>query len=133
MFDQQTRVEHTIGFAALAQSLAHRLSTEYDDGEPSVEHPWELIDDNKVRAALVGIEGKLIDFERGVEVPGGEMAQAVIDDLREHAAELGCESELMDLCDLIENGTGARRQLDWFDEHGDVKGLMREIVAATAP
>ncbi len=133
VFDQQTRVEHTIGFAALAQSLAHRLSAAYDDSEPSVEHPWELIDDNKVRAALVGIEGKLIDFERGVEVPGGEMAQGVIDDLREHARELACEDELLGLEDLIENGTGARRQLDWFDEHGDVKGLMREIVAATAP
>ena len=57
VFDQQTRVEHTIGFAALAQSLAHRLAARYDDGVPSVEHPWELIDDNKVRAALVGIEG----------------------------------------------------------------------------
>ena len=35
---------------ALAQSLAHRLASRYDDGVPSVEHPWELIDDNKVRA-----------------------------------------------------------------------------------
>lgn len=133
VFDQQTHVEHTIGFAALAQSLAHRLAARYDDGVPSVEYPWELIDDNKVRAALVGIEGKLIDFERGVEVPGGEMAQGVIDDLREHAQELGCDDELSNLEDLVANGTGARRQLDWFDEHGDVTGLMREIVAATVP
>ncbi|MDP9188758.1 MAG: YbdK family carboxylate-amine ligase [Actinomycetota bacterium] len=133
VFDQQTRVEHTIGFAALAQSLAHRLATEYDDGVPSIEHPWELIDDNKVRAALVGIEGTLIDFDRGVEVPGAQMAQGVIEELREHAAALGCAGELASLEDLVANGTGARRQLDWFDEHGDVKGLMREIVAATAP
>ena len=56
---------------------------------PSVEHPWELIDDNKVRAALVGIEGKLIDFSRGVQVQGAELAQGVIDDLREHAAGAG--------------------------------------------
>ena len=67
VFDQQTRVDYTIGFAALAQSLAHRLAARYDDGVPSVEHPWELIDDNKVRAALVGIEGRLIDFDRGIE------------------------------------------------------------------
>lgn len=132
-FDQQTRVEHTIGFAALVQSLVHRLSASYDDGVPSVEHPSELIDDNKVRAALVGIEGKLIDFDRGVEVPGGEMAQGVIDEVREHAQELGCEDELGRLEELIGTGTGARRQLDWFDEYGDVTGLMREIVAATAP
>ena len=39
VFDQQTRIDHTIGFAALAQSLAHRLADDYDDGVPSVEHP----------------------------------------------------------------------------------------------
>jgi carboxylate-amine ligase len=134
VFDQQTRIEHTIGFAALAQSLVHRLAADYDDGVPSVEHPWELIDDNKVRAALVGIEGKLIDFDRGVEVDGEEMAAGVIDDLREHAQELGCEDELVSLTDLIEEGTGARRQLNWFDAHGgDVHGLMREMIAASAP
>jgi carboxylate-amine ligase len=134
VFDQQTRIEHTIGFAALIQSLAHRLASEWEDGVPSIEHPWELIDDNKVRAALVGIEGKLIDFDRGVEVPGDEMAAGVIDDLREHAQELDCEDELVSLTDLIEEGTGARRQLDWFDAHGgDMLGLMREIIAASAP
>jgi glutamate---cysteine ligase / carboxylate-amine ligase len=134
VFDQQTHVEHTIGFAALAQSLAHRLAAQYEDGVPSVEHPWELIDDNKVRAALIGVEGKLIDFDRGVEVPAAEMARGVIQDLCEHAQELGCEQELLGLEDLIDHGTGARRQLDWFDDHGhDVKGLMREVVQATEP
>src|SRR5919106_3884585 len=134
VFDQQTRIEHTIGFAALAQSLAHRLANEFEDGVPSVEHPSELIDDNKVRAALVGIEGKLIDFDRGIEVPGEEMAAGVIDDLREHAQELGCEDELVSLTDLIEEGTGARRQLNWFDDHGnDIGGLMHEIVEASRP
>lgn len=133
VFDQQTRVEHTIGFAALAQSLAHRLADCYDEGVPSVEHPWELIDDNKVRAALVGVEGKLIDFDRGVEVPAAEMGRAVIDDLEQHARELGCDRELLGLGDLVENGTGARRQLDWLESHGDVRGLMREIILASAP
>lgn len=133
VFDQQTRVEYTIGFAALAQALAHRLAARYDDGVPSVEHPWELIDDNKVRAAVGGIEGKLIDFERGVEVPGAAMASAVIEDLREHAQQLGCEQELLVLTELVERGTGARRQLDWLQRHGDMQALLREIVAASAP
>ncbi|MGZ5310109.1 MAG: carboxylate-amine ligase [Solirubrobacterales bacterium] len=134
VFDQPTRVEHTVGFAALAQCLAHMLAARYDDGVPSVEHPGELIDDNKVRAALVGIEGKLIDFDRGVEVPAAEMARGVLDELGEHAQELGCEAELEGLEDLIAHGTGARRQLDWFDGSGnDLTGLMREIVRATEP
>lgn len=133
VFDQQTRVEYTIGFAALAQSLAHRLAARYEDGVPSVEHPAELIDDNKVRAAVGGIEGRLIDFDRGVEVPGAEMARAVIEELREHAQELGCEQELLVLGELVERGTGARRQLAWLERRGDLDGLMREIVAASGP
>jgi glutamate---cysteine ligase / carboxylate-amine ligase len=133
VFDQQTRIDHTIGFAALSQALAHRLAAEYDEGVPSIEHPHELIDDNKVRASLVGIEGKLIDFDHGREVPAAEMALGVIDDLREHAKELGCETELAGLTDLVEHGTGARRQLDWLADHGDIDGLMKEIVAASDP
>jgi len=133
VFDQQTRVEHTIGFAALAQSLAHRLAADYDEGVPSIEHPHELIDDNKVRAAVVGIEGRLIDFDQGLEVPGAKMATGVIGDVREHAQELGCADELDGLADLVEHGTGARRQLNWLADHGDVGGLMREIVAAADP
>jgi carboxylate-amine ligase len=133
VFDQQTRIEHTVGFAALGQALAHRLATDYDDGEPSREHPQELIDDNKVRAALVGIEGKLIDFDHGLEVAGEQMALDVIEDLREHAEELGCDQQLAGLSDLVEHGTGARRQLDWLSDHGDIPGLMREVVAATDP
>ena len=84
---------------------------------PSVEHPWELIDDNKVRAAVTGIEGKLIDFDRGVEVPAAQMARGVIEELREHAQELGCEDELVTLLEVVERGTGARRQLDWLEGH----------------
>jgi glutamate---cysteine ligase / carboxylate-amine ligase len=133
VFDQQTRVQHTIGFAAFAQALAHRLAGQYEEGVPSVEYPHELIDDNKVRAALVGIEGELIDFDQGLEVPAAEMALGVIEDLRENARTLGCEQELAGLVDLVEGGTGARRQLDWLSDHGEIGGMMSEIVAATDP
>jgi carboxylate-amine ligase len=133
VFDQQTRVEHTVGFAAFAQALAHQLSAKYDEGVPSIEYPHELIDDNKVRAALVGIEGKLIDFDQGLEVPAEEMTLGLIEELRGDARAVGCEDELSLLIDLVENGTGARRQLNWLSDHGDIGGLMREIVAASDP
>ena len=134
VLDQQTKIEQTIGFAALTVSLAHRLAARYDEGVPSVEHPWELIDDNKVRAAVTGIEGKLIDFDRGIEVPAAEMTRDVVEQLREHAQELGCEQELISLLELVDRGTGARRQLDWLESHeGRVDGLMREIIAASDP
>ena len=133
IFDQQTRLDQTAGFAALSVSLAHRLSARYDNGVPSVEYPTELIDDNKVRAAVRGIEGRLIDFDRGEVVEAAAMTRDVIDQLRDHAEELGCAAELVGLGDLVERGTGARRQLNWLEDHGDLDGLMREVLDASAP
>jgi carboxylate-amine ligase len=133
VFDQQTRLEHTMGMAALSASLAHRLAAQYEDGRPSIEHPSELIDDNKVRAAVTGIEGKLIDFDRGKDVPASETARRCVEELREHAEELGCARELDAVTDLIEHGTGARRQLDWLERHGDPRRLIGEIIEASEP
>ena len=63
--DQQTSLESTLALAALIVSLARRLSKLYDSEEPLVEYPTELIDDNKVRAAVRGMEGELVDFRAG--------------------------------------------------------------------
>ncbi len=78
IFDQATRLEDTAAFAALTVSLAHRFATLFDEGEPLVEQPWELIDDNKVRACIRGMEGELVDFNRERPVPAVEMAEGLL-------------------------------------------------------
>ncbi len=57
VFDQQTRVEHTIGFAALGQALAHRLAADYDEGVPSIagRHRGEA---DRLRSRAGGARGK---------------------------------------------------------------------------
>ena len=90
IFDQQTHVEHTVALAALNLCLAHRMSTAYDDEEPLVEYPSELIDDNKIRAARWGTDGRLIDFRAGEQVPAKEMARDLLSRLAPNAEELGC-------------------------------------------
>jgi carboxylate-amine ligase len=131
IFDQQTQLDHTIALAALTVSIAHRLSRQYDEEEPLIEQPTELVDDNKVRAALRGMEGDLVDFGAGRRVPAPELARRVLDEVREDAQELGCEAELEGIEDLLRNGTGARRQLEmWRNDH-DLAPLVREIVKKT--
>ena len=132
VFDQQTRVEHTVALAALTASLAHRLCALYDDGEPLVEYPTELVDDNKVRAAVHGIDGELMDFRRGERIPVPEMARGLVELLAEHAEELGCRAELDGVEDLLANGTGAHRQLAFQGRDGDLRGLVAEVVAKSA-
>jgi carboxylate-amine ligase len=131
IFDQQSRVEHTEGFAALMQALCHRLAACYDAGQAIDEWPSELIDDSKVRAALRGMDGALVDFEEARTAPAGELATRLLDDIRGDAAELGCEKELSGIDDLLANGTGAHRQLAMFDRHPDLDELMREVVERT--
>ena len=134
VFDQATRLEDTAAFAALTVSLAHRFTVLFDAGEALVEQPWELVDDNKVRAAVRGMEGELVDFDRGRRVQARELAELLLEELAPSAAELGCERELARVGEIIATGTGARRQLDFVDSHGgeDLRELVRAVVALTA-
>ena len=133
VFDQQTRLDHTLALTALTAALAHRLSALFDSEEPMVEYPTELIDDNKVRAAIHGVEGRLIDFREGAQVPARDMVGRMLDELTEHAEELGCEAELAGIEDLIVNGTGARRQLEFHESNGDMRALVGEMAENTRP
>jgi carboxylate-amine ligase len=127
VFDQSTRLEHTLSLAALVAAIAHRLCKLYDDEEPLVEYPTELVDDNKVRAALRGIDGRLVDFRRGEQVPAPEMALKLIELVSANADELGCREELEGIKDLLDAGTGAHRQLRVYESSGDMHALVAEI------
>ena len=133
VFDQQTRVEHTVSLAALTLCLAHRMCAAYDRGEPLVEYPSELIDDNKIRAARHGIESMLIDFRARRRVPAAAMAADLVASLAADADELGCGAELEGVRDLLEHGTGADRQLAMWENEGDLPGLVARIAAISRP
>ncbi len=131
IFDQQTTLEHTIALAALTICLAHRMAALYDAGEPLIGFPTELIDDNKVRAALRGMDGTLIDFRRGEQLPAERMARALVDELMDDAGQLGCRSELELVDDLLSSRSGAHRQLRHWERHHDLSNLVEEMVADT--
>src|SRR3954454_3173433 len=131
IFDQQAPLEHTIALAALTISLAHRFSALYDAEEPLGEFPSELIDDNKVRAALRGMDGTLIDFFRSEQMPAERMAASLVDGLADDAAALGCAAELDLVCDLLGGKSGAHRQLRHWERHRDLSKLVAEMIADT--
>ncbi len=128
--DQQTSLAGTMALAGLTVSLARRLSNLYDAEEPLVEYPSELIDDNKVRAALRGMEGELVDFRAGHHVPAVELAMRLLDELAEDAEALGCAPHLETVHEIVAEGTGARRQLARFEETGDLRAVIEGLVVA---
>ena len=128
-YDQQTRLEDTIALAALAICLIHRYASNFEAGRALVEVPLELIDDNKVRASLRALDGELVDLPRSRQVPATELAWEIIEELRPDAKELGCEYALADLGNLIDAGTGARRQLQKAADGGSLPDLVQHLCA----
>ncbi len=129
--DSQTRVEHTIGLAALVQAMVKEIAEHYDSGEGLADYPWEMIDENKFLAARHGLDGELVDLPVRERVPTKELARRLLDRLREHAQDLGAEIELEGVLDLLENGNGAARQRVVYEANHDYAELLREIVEAT--
>jgi carboxylate-amine ligase len=130
--DAQTRVEHTLGLAALIQAMCKELAEHFEAGKRLGQFPDEMLDENKWLAARHGLEGELVDLPERRRVGAKELARRLLDRLREHAADLGSEAELEGVVDLIERGNGARRQLVVYEANHDFAEVMREIVEATA-
>ncbi len=131
VMDSQTRIEHTLGLAALVQALARELSEHYDAGTPLSRYPYEMLDENKWLAARHGLEGELVDLPTSERVSTRELAQRLIDRIRDHCVDLGSLHELEAVEDLLEGGNGAARQLVVYEANHDLHEVMAEVVAAT--
>jgi len=131
VMDSQTRVEHTLGIAALVQAMVKELAEHYEAGKELADYPYEMLDENKWIAARSGLEAELIDLPRPEPVPAGDLARRVVDRLRGHAEDLGSAAELVAIDDLLEKGTGAARQLMVYETNHDLREVMAEIVAKT--
>jgi carboxylate-amine ligase len=129
--DSQTRVEHTLGLAALIQAMVKELAEHYGAGSRLATYPWQMLDENKWLAARYGLEGELVDLPSSDRVPAKALARRIVDRLREHAQELGSADDLAALEDLLVHGNGAQRQLVVYEANHDLQEVMREIAEAT--
>ena len=131
--DSQTRVEHTLGLAALVQAMVKELAEHFEGGSQLAPYPWQMLDENKWLAARHGLDGELVDLPSSERVATKTLARRLLDRLREHAQDLGSDAELEGVADLIERGNGAARQMVVYEANHDLREVMAEIVAATAP
>jgi carboxylate-amine ligase len=129
--DAQTRVEHTLGLAAMTQAMVKELSEHYEAGKQLARYPYEMLDENKWLAARHGMDGELVDLPERRLVPAKELARRLFDRLREHAQDLGSAGEFDAIEDLLQNGNGAHRQRVVYEANHDYGEVMREIVEAT--
>lgn len=132
VMDSQTRVEHTLGLAALVQGLVKELAEHYESGRELSRYPFEMLDENKWLAARHGLDGELVDLPSDERVPTRTLAKRLLDRVREHCRALGSDRELEGVEDLLERGNGAARQVVVYEANQDFKELMAEIVEASS-
>ena len=104
VMDSQTRLEHTLGLAALVQAMVKELAEHFDSGEQLSRYPYEMLDENKWLAARHGLDGELVDLPSKERVPTRALARRLLDRLRGHAQDLGSANELEAVEDLLDQG-----------------------------
>jgi glutamate---cysteine ligase / carboxylate-amine ligase len=108
--DAQSRADESTALAALTTACVAQAALDYDDGVRPPELPPRLIEENLWRATRYGLDGKLIDFEREMELPAPAAVEKLIDWVRPACAQLGIEQHLDALTAALANGNGAQRQ-----------------------
>jgi len=117
--DVCTRVDEAVCIAAIFQALIYKLWKLRQQNMTFRVYSSSLIDENKWRAVRYGIEGKLIDFGKGEEMPARDLIREMIgwflDDVLD---ELGTRKEVEYAYRILEEGTSADRQKKVFLQHG---------------
>ena len=131
--DVPMRADETIAIAALIQAICAKLYRLRSMNLGWRRYRRAFIAENKWRATRYGIEGKLIDFGKEEEVPFRELAEELLEFVDDVVDELGSRREVEAIRWILENGTGADRQLKVFNESGgDLKPVVDLICRETA-
>jgi len=118
--DVPMTVDETICLAALFQCICAKLYKLRSDNLNFIIYPRALVNENKWRASRYGIEGQLIDFGKEEEKDTRLLILELLDFVDDVADELGCRHALNYVHRMLENGTGADRQLKIYAETGDL-------------
>lgn len=123
--DVPMRLDETVALAALIQAICAKLYRLRERNLGFRMYRRALLMENKWRACRYGIDGKLIDFGKGIEVPFRELAGELFDFVDDVVDELGSRDEIAGIRWILENGAGADRQLAAYHASG---GDLRKVV-----
>lgn len=126
-----TRVDEAICVAALIQAVVAKLYKLRRNNQSWRRYRHHLIEENKWRAVRHGIQGNLLDFGKGVEVPLRDLVEELLEMVADVVAELGIETEIGYVETILDLGTSADRQLAVWKETRDLKAVVDHVVAET--
>ena len=129
--DMPMRLEESIAIAALCQAVLAKLYQLHKQNLTFRHYSRALIMENKWRAARYGLDGKLIDFGKQEEVPARRLIAEILEFVSDVVEELGSREEISYIERILEEGTGADRQLKVFHETGDLKRVVDYMITET--
>jgi carboxylate-amine ligase len=129
--DIPMRADETIALAALIQATVAKLYKLHSMNQGFRLYRRALIMENKWRALRYGIDGKLIDFGKGTEVPLHDLMEEYLELIDDVVDELGSRQEINYIREILKNWTGADRQLRVWNETGDLKKVVDYIIEET--
>ncbi|MCC7125020.1 MAG: carboxylate-amine ligase [Acidobacteria bacterium] len=129
--DIPLRVDETLAIAALIQATVAKLYKLHAKNQGYREYSRSLLMENKWRAARYGIQGELIDFGLEQAKPERELFLEYLDFVDDVLDELGSRQEVEYIREMLERGTGADRQLQVFEQTGDLRQVVAYMVEET--
>lgn len=129
--DIPTRVDDTIAIAALFQALVAKVNKLLDQNLTFRLHHKMLIEENKWRAVRYGLDGKMIDFGKGKEVPVRELILELLEFVDDVIDDLGSREEISHIYTILKRGTSADEQLQVWRDTGDLKVVVDRLIEAT--
>jgi glutamate---cysteine ligase / carboxylate-amine ligase len=129
--DAQSRVDDTLAIAALIQAMVAKLFKLLHQNVTFRIYRRRLLDENRWRAARYGLDGKLIDFGREMEVEERSLIAELLNFISTEVDELGSRREMEHIERIMREGTGADRQLATWHHTHDMKAVVDQIVAET--
>ncbi|MES2447093.1 MAG: carboxylate-amine ligase [Bacteroidota bacterium] len=124
-------IDETMAFTALFQALCAKLYKLRLQNMEFISYSRALINENKWRAARYGIDGNLIDFGKEMEVNCRNLILELLDFIDDVVDELGSRNEINYVHKILENGTGADRQLAVYEKTGSFESVVDYITTQT--
>ena len=129
--DIPTRVDDTIGIAALFQAIVAKLYKLIDQNLGFRLYRRALIQENKWRAVRWGLDGKMIDFGKQKEVPTRDLIRELLDFVDDVLDDLGSRKEVEHIHTILDRGTSADEQLRVYAETNDLKAVVDRLMELT--
>jgi carboxylate-amine ligase len=129
--DVPMRIEETIAITAVFQALVVKLYKLRLQNMSFIMYTRALINENKWRASRYGLDGRMIDFGKQVELDTRVLILELLDFIDDVVDELGSRNAINYIHTILEKGTGADRQLAIFQETGNLENVVDYILSET--